>query len=190
MTSIRLVWLLLCLLWIGAETHLARKSRAAQKIASINEQHTQPILWFATAIGLIAALLFKSLAWTPLPIPYLPRQLLALPLFAAGLCLRYYAVGRLGRFFTTNVMIQHNHHLVVEGPYRWVRHPAYSGLLIALAAAGIAMGDLLAFLVIVGPAFWAVSLRIQIEENLLSHRFEKAYLDYCRTTRKLLPWLY
>jgi len=190
MTSIRLLWLLLCLLWIGGEIRLLRKTRIDKKIVSESEERTQLILWLTVASGVFASLLFKSLALTPLPIPYLYRQLLALPLFAAGLCLRYSAVGWLGRFFTTHVMIQHDHHLIVEGPYRWVRHPAYAGLLIALAAAGIAMGDLLALMVINIPAYFAVSFRIGIEEHLLFQQFGSAYLDYCKTTPKLLPRLY
>ena len=190
MTSVRLLWLLLCLLWIGAEITLARKNRADDKNVSEREERSHRVLWLTALTGLVSALIFKTLAWTPISLEYLPRQIIALLLFAAGLGLRCSAVGRLGRFFTTNVSIQHEHALIITGPYRWVRHPAYSGLLIALAAAGMAMGDVIALLSLTVPSFFALVFRLGIEEGLLNKKFGAAYRDYSKTTWKLLPWLY
>jgi len=190
MTSVRLLWLLLCLLWIGAEIKLARKNRVDDKSVSESEERSQRVLWLTVLTGLVFALIFKTLAWTPMPLDYLPRQLIALLLFAVGLGLRYSAVGMLGRFFTTNVSIQHEHELIIAGPYRWVRHPAYTGLLIALAAAGLAMGDVIAMLLLIVPSFFAFVFRIGIEESLLNKKFGAAYGEYSKTTWKLLPWLY
>jgi protein-S-isoprenylcysteine O-methyltransferase Ste14 len=135
-------------------------------------------------------MLFKTLAWIPIPLPYLPRQIVALILFLAGLCIRYAAVGRLGRFFTTNVSIHNEHVLIIDGPYRWVRHPAYTGLLLALVAAGVALGDAIALLLLTVPSFLAFKFRIAIEEKLLNKKFGTAYRDYSNSTAKLLPWLF
>lgn len=190
MTSVRILWLLLCVAWIVAEIGLARKTKVDVNQVSDSETRSQWILWLTVVISLIAALIFKALAWTPILIEYLPRQFIALVLFAVGLYFRYYAVGQLGHFFTTNVSIQREHKLIIDGPYRWVRHPAYSGLLIALAAAGLAMGDLVALLLLVVPVFFALRVRIDIEEMLLNKKFGIVYQDYCKSTRKLLPWLY
>lgn len=190
MISVRLLWLLLCLLWIGAEIKLARKTRIDVSEHSDSEERSQWVLWITIVISLLLAITFKTLAWIPIPIEYLPRQLMALFLFAAGLFCRYAAIGRLGRFFTTNVLIQHEHELIINGPYRWVRHPAYTGLLIALAAAGLAMGDILALFALTAPTFFALLFRIEIEEKLLNKRFGPAYREYSKTTQKLLPWLF
>lgn len=190
MTSVRIIWLLLCLLWIGAEIKLAHKTRLDSQNIADSEERSQWVLWITVVASLLLAILFKTLAGSPIPIPYLPRQILALMLFAAGLCFRYAAVGRLGRFFTTNVSIQNEHVLIIDGPYRWVRHPAYTGLLLALAAAGLAMGDLLALLLLTVPSFYAFKFRIEIEERLLNKKFGAVYQEYCKTTAKLLPWLF
>jgi protein-S-isoprenylcysteine O-methyltransferase Ste14 len=190
MTSVRIIWLLLCLLWIAAEISLARKTRLDSQSMSENEERSQWVLWITVVVSLIIAMIFKTFAWSPIPIQYLPRQLVALMLFVAGLYFRYAAVGRLGRFFTTNVSIQDEHVLIIDGPYRWVRHPAYTGLLMALVAAGIAMGDLLALMLLTVPSFFAFKYRIGIEERMLNKKFGTSYHDYSKTTTKLLPWLF
>jgi protein-S-isoprenylcysteine O-methyltransferase len=52
-------------------------------------------------------------------------------LFAAGLALRWYAIVYLGRFFTVNVAISKDHRLIDTGPYRFIRHPSYTGAIMA-----------------------------------------------------------
>jgi protein-S-isoprenylcysteine O-methyltransferase len=190
MTSVRIVWLLLSLLWLSAEIKLARSARSDPGQFLASEQRSQRLIWVTLVTGLVAAVGFKSLAWAPIPIGYLPRQLIALMLFIAGLGLRYYAIACLGHLFTMNVAIHREHRLVVDGPYRWLRHPTYTGLLIALIGAGLAMGDFLALLLVTVPPFFAFRFRIVLEEKALYDAFGTAYRDYCKTTWKLLPWLF
>ena len=190
MTSIRLIWLALCLLWISAEIWLLIKSRPDKLSLTHIEQNSRKRIWRSLLIGLGLAFWFKHLALAPIAIAYLPRQLLAMPLFAAGLGLRYNAIQQLGHLFTTHVTIHQEHRLITEGLYHWIRHPTYTGLLLALVAAGLAMGDFLALFALTVPAFWATTARIAIEEQMLENTFGKAYREYCNRSWKLLPWLF
>ncbi|WP_415880349.1 methyltransferase family protein [Methylomonas sp. TEB] len=190
MTSVRILWLVLCLVWIAAEIALARRTALQAGPVVNTERRSQRILWISILASLAVAFWFKSLAWAPIRIDYLPRQALAMLLFASGLYLRYAAVMKLGRFFTTNVLIQQEHRLIKEGPYRWLRHPAYTGLLIALFAAGVAMGDFIALALLLMPTAWAFILRIEIEERMLLAEFGAVYADFCLSTWRLLPWIY
>ena len=190
MTSVRLLWLLLCLSWIVAEIVLAQKNTSRSKKPSESEERSQSVLWITVVISIVMALNFKLLGFLPIAIPYLPRQLLAIFLFAGGLYFRYCAVTTLGRYFTTNVLIQSDHELMVDGLYQWIRHPAYSGLLLAFAAVGLAMGDLLSEAALTVPVFFALNNRMSIEEKMLANKFGKKYRDYCCTTWRLIPWLY
>lgn len=190
MTSVRLVWLLLCLLWVFAEIRLARQSRPASQFIRNIECQSQRWLWLSILGSLVLAFSFKLLAWLPIPIPYLPRQLLAMLVFGCGLSLRFWAVKQLGQFFTTHVTIQQQHQLITSGPYRTIRHPAYTGLLLALASAGLAMGDFLALLCLTIPIFWGFRTRMNIEEHMLLQEFGAVYTDYCQTSWRILPWLY
>jgi protein-S-isoprenylcysteine O-methyltransferase len=190
MTSIRILWLLLSIIWITAEITLASFGKARQNLIVVPETATESKLWRVTLISLALALSVKNQHWLPISIAYLPRQAFALILFAGGLCLRYYSIVILGRLFTTAVTIHAGHHLIVHGPYRWVRHPAYSGLLITFAAAGLAMGDVLAVLILTVPLYCVLLSRIAVEERMLSVQFGEAYESYKKTTAKLFPKIY
>jgi protein-S-isoprenylcysteine O-methyltransferase Ste14 len=178
------------LVWIAAEVFLARRTALQAGSVLNTERRSQRVLWISILISLSLALWFKNLAWAPIKLEYLPRQALAMLIFGAGLYLRYAAVSELGRFFTTNVAIQQEHRLIKEGPYRWLRHPAYTGLLIALFAAGVAMGDYIALALLLTPTVWAFSRRIEIEERMLLTEFGSVYAEFCGSTWRLIPWVY
>jgi len=190
MTSVRIAWLILCLLWICAEIRLARRSIPDKQAIISSETQSQKMLWLTILISLGLALACKQLAWQPIPLVYLPRQLLALILFIGGLWLRHWSIRHLGHFFTTRVTIQQQHSLIQSGPYKLIRHPAYTGLLLALAAAGLAMGDYVALLASTLPPFLAFKVRIELEEHMLKQQFNQAYLDYSNRSWKLIPGIY
>jgi len=189
MLIIRILWFALGLIWLIAEIKLARRSRK-NTAAVAREVRTETSIWLVFGAGISIAFVFKHLQWLPFPIAYLPRQALAVVLVCAGLALRYAAIKTLGGLFTTQVQIHNNHRLISVGPYRLIRHPAYSGILLAFTGVGIAFGDLLALLALTLPSFLAINTRITLEEQWLSSTFHNSYLDYCQNTRKLIPWLY
>ncbi|MGY6277299.1 methyltransferase family protein [Methylomonas sp. MgM2] len=190
MTSIRLLWLTLCLLWIFSEIKLSLNSGRDEPNWMQREENSQTRIRFSIVISLGFALWFKQRAWLPIPIDYLPRQLVALLLFAAGLTIRYQAIRQLGSFFSTDVTIHRQHRLITEGLYRRIRHPTYTGLLLALTAAGLAMGDVLSMLSLTAANFWSIKTRIDIEEKMLLRAFGTDYLDYCNRSWNLLPWIF
>jgi protein-S-isoprenylcysteine O-methyltransferase Ste14 len=134
--------------------------------------------------------MFKYLQWLPIPAPYLPRQCLAFVLAGGGLGLRFAAINSLGRLFSTRVQIHSNHQLITSGPYRAIRHPSYSGILLAFAGAGIAFGDVLALLILLIPGFMVINARVELEEQWLTRAFGEQYLNYCQRTQKLIPLVY
>ena len=77
--------------------------------------------------------------------------------------------------------------LETRGPYRWVRHPIYAGVLLMLAGALAAHRELYT-LVAVAVAVAAIGVRIWSEEREVSRRYSE-YADYARRTRRLVPWL-
>lgn len=190
MWEIRLLWLVLAVSWLGAEKHLIRRADNRHHAITDVETRSRRTLWITLTASLLASLVFKHLALWPIAIAYLPRQLLAMLLFAIGLMLRYLAVKQLGSLFTTDVTIRPDHVLMTDGPYRHLRHPAYTGLLLALTGAGLAMGDGLALVLMTLPALLALRSRILIEERMLSARFGSYYEEFCASRWRLLPWLY
>jgi protein-S-isoprenylcysteine O-methyltransferase Ste14 len=93
----------------------------------------------------------------------------------------------LGRFFTTDVRVHAGQAVVDTGPYRWVRHPSYTGLLITLAGIGLALGNwgALAALVVL-PAIGLV-VRIRVEERALREALGEPYRRFADSRARLLP---
>ena len=113
-----------------------------------------------------------------------------LGLFAAGVLLRWYAVRYLGRLFTYDVAVAADHRVVDSGPYRLVRHPAYTGSLLTFVGLGVYGGNLVSLLVVVAPIALAFRHRIVIEEAALTSALGSRYADYASRTRRLVPFLY
>jgi protein-S-isoprenylcysteine O-methyltransferase Ste14 len=108
----------------------------------------------------------------------------------AGTALRWYAVVTLGRYFTVDVVTQASQPVVDVGPYRYIRHPAYAGLLLALIGLALALGNwagLLAMLLLPGSAF---GYRIAVEEAALLSTLGEPYARYMRRTWRLIPYLF
>jgi len=108
----------------------------------------------------------------------------------AGVALRFYAMSVLGRFFTYYVAVHTEQTVVEVGPYRYVRHPSYTGALMIFVGLGLALGNwagLLALLVCVGIAY---AYRISVEESVLAAALGEPYQKYMRRTRRLVPFLF
>jgi len=108
----------------------------------------------------------------------------------AGVALRIWAIRHLGRFFTVDVGIQHGHEVIQDGPYRFVRHPSYSGSVLALAGLGCLTFNWLGLILIVVCTLVAYALRIPVEEKALFAQFGQRYADYAARTKRLIPWVY
>lgn len=111
-------------------------------------------------------------------------------LMLVGMAFRFYAMRVLGRFFTYNVAVHAGQTVVEAGPYRYIRHPSYTGALITLVGLGLALGNwaaLLAILVCTGIAY---AYRISVEESALVAALGEPYRQYMRRTRRLIPFVF
>ncbi len=111
-------------------------------------------------------------------------------LFLLGIGLRWWAIVTLGRFFTVDVQIEPDHELVERGPFAVVRHPSYSGLILAFVGFALSLANWIAFVVILVPISAALIRRINVEEQALTAALGDRYRDYMRRTRRLLPGVY
>ena len=111
-------------------------------------------------------------------------------LFVAGLILRWWAIITLGRFFTVDVTIEKDHDLVERGPFRFVRHPSYTGVLLAFIGFGLSLCNWAALLVILVPIGAAFIRRMNVEEDALSRALGSRYAEYVKRTKRLVPFVY
>ena len=114
---------------------------------------------------------------------------MGLLLIGAGVAFALWAIAALGRHYDLVPEVHQDHELVRAGPFRFVRHPVYTGLAIHFAGACLATGNLLLIagtLLVTYPAFY---VRARAEERLLRDRFGAAYDDYARRVGMLVPLL-
>jgi protein-S-isoprenylcysteine O-methyltransferase Ste14 len=104
-----------------------------------------------------------------------------------GLAIRIWAVASLGRAFRTTVEVDPGQDVVTTGPYRWVRHPSYTGLLLIVAGFGIAAGTWPAAIVSIALPLPAVLWRIHVEEAELTRVLGTHYRTYQQHTSRLIP---
>ena len=119
-----------------------------------------------------------------------PSIALGLLIAASGVALRTWSIVTLGRFFTYDVTIQPGHRVVTAGPYRWVRHPSYTGGLVGLLGLGVALGSAAAVLALVVVPLIGVLIRIRHEERTLRTALGAEYEAYAAHTPRLLPGIW
>jgi protein-S-isoprenylcysteine O-methyltransferase Ste14 len=110
-------------------------------------------------------------------------------LMLLGVLVRQWAIAILGRFFSLTVQIAEDHKVVEKGPYRLVRHPSYTGVLITFVGLGLAVqswGALSVLLVVFGVSF---GYRMWVEERTLLSELGQDYASYMKRTKRLIPFL-
>ena len=116
------------------------------------------------------------------------RERMGLALTVAGAGLGIWARFTIGRNWSAAVTIKEDHALVREGPYRIVRHPIYSGLLLAMLGTAIGYGTLTGWLSL-PVAFAALWFKLRVEEGYMRAQFGEQYLAYQRDVKALAPGL-
>ncbi len=175
--------------WVGTEMVLSSKLRASRKEAGNHDRRTLVVIWFTTvsSIGVAALIAY----FTDFPIVRVAEfRYVGIAVILIGMLLRIVSIVTLGRFFTYNVAIREGHALITRGAYRWVRHPAYTGLLVSFLGYGLALNNRVSLAVAFLPVLCVMIRRIKIEEAALASEFGEVYAEYRRHSRRLLPWIY
>jgi len=107
-----------------------------------------------------------------------------------GSTLRWYSASILGRYFTFDIAIQSGQVLIEVGPYRYIRHPSYTGALLSLLGFGLALGNWVGLAASLSCMGFAYAYRISVEEAALAEGLGEAYQQYMRRTWRLVPFLF
>ena len=176
-------------LWGVAELCTAVMMRS-RSVEPSKDRGSVFLLWAVCLSTIALAILManKFPQWT------LPNRrwffIAALILFALGVAFRTYSIVYLGRLFTPNVAIASDHHLIDSGPYRFIRHPTYTGLLMIVFGVALSFTNWGSLLIIFVPVLFCLLWRIHIEEKVLAEAFGPEYSGYMRRTKRLIPFVY
>jgi protein-S-isoprenylcysteine O-methyltransferase Ste14 len=174
-------WLLLVLVWVsmafGNKPAAVRNPLAARLVALA-------ILGAYVALAMIYPGVLRS-----------PYRAFSFPLYGTGVLITFagaafaiWARMELGRNWSANPSVKEGHELVKTGPYRWVRHPIYTGLLAAsLGTAITSRRPFEAGLLLLAIAF--IALKVRIEEKLMTGQFPQEYPLYRAGTKAIIPFV-
>lgn len=181
---IEATWLAWALYWVWSARGVkaaARQDGTMQMLAYRLPVVVGFALLFSLGHGAGASWVYRQWSSTAAWLPPLGWLLVLL-----GLGFACWARVTLGRNWSATVQLKQDHELIEQGPYRWVRHPIYTGMLLGVLGSVLAIGapfGLLA-LALVGGGF---VVKLRHEEALMRACFGAAYVDYMRHTKALIP---
>ena len=111
-------------------------------------------------------------------------------LMVAGIVIRQWAVALLGELFTIDVRVHPGQSVVDRGPYRWVRHPSYTGLILTFVGIGLALGNWAALIVLIVLPTAGLVVRIRFEERALLEGLGEPYRRFAASRPHLFPGLW
>jgi len=107
----------------------------------------------------------------------------------SGVVLRQWAIAVLGRYFSGVIGVQQDQKVVESGPYRYVRHPSYSGVLLILVGIAAAMLSLVAVAAAILLFWLGYGYRMVVEERVLVSELGDSYVEYMNRTKRVVPFV-
>ena len=178
--------------WLASEAAVAWRTWRARRDFTDATARDGGSVWVVFAGTPVAGAVFFLLITQAIPWATVGQgwQAVGLVLMLGGIFLRWAAVLTLGRHFSLVVATSPSQPLVTSGPYRVLRHPAYSAVLATSAGLGLASGSWLGSAFLAGVAWALFSYRIRVEEAALASHFGPTYEAYRARTWRLIPWIF
>lgn len=181
---INALWILTGIYWfltaLRAKTAVRKEQNASRVLHIVVMCIAFDLLFGSARYGLLGARYVPAKAWIAWT---------GFSLAAAGIAFAVWARAMLGANWSGTVAIKSGHELIRTGPYAWVRHPIYSGFLLAILGTALVLGEvrgLLAFLV----ALLGWGIKAIMEERFLIDQFDGEYVRYSTEVKRLIPFIF
>ncbi len=187
------MYLAACLVWVIPEMlrMSAQMARVSRQAVTDQDRGSLVILlvlqWTGVALNFLLAWLLPSAAITWQRTGLFCLGVLCILL---GVALRWYAIHTLGRYFTRDVAVSADQQVVQRGPYRRIRHPAYTGTFLTMLGVGLALTNWASLGVLLLCVFLGHFYRVKVEEQALIQTIGQPYQEYMRRTQRFVPWLF
>ncbi len=188
-TTAALIFFVVYALWLLSELVIGGiipRSRRHGTPIRYEDRSSRLLISLSMFLSLAIAFLFAASGIASLPSG---AFYLGIGLMIAGILLRQWAIAVLGRYFSRSVGVQEGQAVVDRGPYRLVRHPAYTGSLLTMVGLGFVLQSWGAVLVLIAFFGAAFGYRIHVEEAVLTSKLGDEYVAYAKKTKRLIPYV-
>lgn len=184
------LFLATCLIWLVPEMAgmVRQMVKATRREALSQDRGSLGILlglqWTGLALNFLLAWLLPQAAilWQRTTLFFMGLTVILL-----GVALRWYAIRVLGSYFTRAVVVSNNQQVIQHGPYRLIRHPAYSGTFLTMLGVGLVMSNWASLTALLVCVFLGHIQRVSIEEQALVRTIGQPYIEYMRRTKRFIP---
>ena len=163
------------------------RGKGAKTAKTREDKGSGLLIYLSVFVSIITAFQFAGANITPLPEWVF---IVGISIMLLGIFVREWAVITLRGFFLFTVGVRQDHKVIENGPYRFVRHPAYSGSILTMVGLGLATQSAVAVLILAVVCGIAYGYRIHVEEPTLVRELGKEYLQYMSKTKRLIPFVF
>jgi protein-S-isoprenylcysteine O-methyltransferase Ste14 len=188
--NIKLIFIILFSILYGFfEIVMSRRQKDKRKISESGDKGSIWLLTISISLGYWLSFIIASTKtgriyhWNTF---FIIGSVLAL----IGLIIRVTSIMKLKQQFTYTVTKIENHELVETGLYKIIRHPGYLGQLIIFLGISVCLSNWLSILLMITPVLAGYLNRINVEEKFMVEQLGQKYLDYRKTTKRLIPFIY
>jgi protein-S-isoprenylcysteine O-methyltransferase Ste14 len=172
------------------EMKLTQRDRASAARTDSLDRGSMRVIVVGGQIGMWVAVLLSGYGPTVVPAAWrAPCVWIGGALLVLGSLLRRHCWRMLGEFFTGDVRARADQPVIDRGAYRWVRHPSYSGGLLIFTGLGVALGNWLSLVLLVGATIAVYMYRVQVEEQTLVATIGQPYARFMATRKRFIPFV-
>jgi protein-S-isoprenylcysteine O-methyltransferase Ste14 len=128
-------------------------------------------------------------AWSFPERAQLPLFVVGVLMLISGSLLRRYCWRTLGKYFTGDVQARHDQPVIRSGPYRWVRHPSYTGGMMMFIGLGLTLGSWVSLALLTIATIVAYGYRVAVEERVLLDTIGEPYGSYMKERKRFIPYI-
>jgi len=173
-------------LWLLLEVRQGLQHRPDAVTA---DQGSRPFLRVATMVGAIGAVVAAKTVTAVIASPATTAWI-GLAFLWCGVALRVWSFRTLGRYFTFTVQTSDDQPVITDGPYRFVRHPSYAAILLAVIGLGVLINNWVSLVILAAAVAVGLAFRIRVEERALFEALGDDYRRYAATHKRLIPYLW
>lgn len=189
MNALQILYVISMVAWFLTEIIYKNILKSGKDDKKNKDGSSLNLLWMAIPFSIGAAILASYKTHFPIVkgqwILYFGEFLILV-----GIIFRFIIIRSLGKYFTVDVTIRQNHQIKKEGFYRYLRHPSYAFSLLTSLGLGLYLNNWWSLILAFLPPFLAFTYRIKVEEQALVEQFGQEYLEYRKSTKKLIPFIY